>query len=147
MAVNIALYGTLTDPAVSEVVLIAKGLLTVMALLAISTAAVGVCESVTCTLKVVVPSAVGVPLITPPVLMFNPAGRVPELRAQVNGPTPPVDVQGCRVGNINDCGGQRSWIDDKREHRRGQPFHWSMRGRTRITDCKSPAKERFVTPS
>ena len=82
----------MTDPAVSEEVVIAKGLLTVTDLDAMSTAAVGVWESVTDTLKVVVPSAVGVPLITPEALMVSPGGRVPEASAQVNGPTPPVEV-------------------------------------------------------
>ena len=72
--------------------MIDKGLLTVTDLLATSTAAVGVCESVTCTLKVVVPNTVGVPLMTPPALIVSPGGRVPEAMAQVNGPTPPTEV-------------------------------------------------------
>ena len=63
----------------------AKGELTMMDLLVRSTAAVGVCESVTCTLKCEVPSVVGVPLMTPALLMFKPAGRVPEAMDQVKG--------------------------------------------------------------
>ena len=82
----------MTDPPVSDEVVIAKGLLTVTDLDATSTAAVGDCESVTCTLKVVVPNTVGVPLITPEALIVSPGGRVPEASAQVNGPTPPVEV-------------------------------------------------------
>ena len=61
--------------------------------LAMSTAAVGVCESVTCTLKFVVPNTVGVPLMTPALLILKPGGRVPEAIAQVNGPLPPVEVK------------------------------------------------------
>ena len=93
MADSEVVYGTLMEPAVSEVVVIAKALLTVMDLLAMSTAAVGVCESVTCTLKFVVPGVVGVPLITPAVLILRPGGRVPEASAQVKGPFPPVEVK------------------------------------------------------
>jgi len=77
---------------VSDEVETANGELTVTDLLAMSTAAVGVCESVTETLKPEVPDVVGVPLITPPELMERPGGRVPEARAQVKGPTPPVEV-------------------------------------------------------
>jgi hypothetical protein len=77
---------------VREVVVIARGGFTTMVLLAMSTAAVGVCESVTETLKVVEPRVVGVPLMTPPVLMVRPGGKVPDASAQVNGPIPPVEV-------------------------------------------------------
>src|SRR5215469_8833336 len=80
------------EPAVSEVVVIDKGGLTVMVSVAMSTAAVGVWESVTDTLKVVEPRVVGVPLITPPVLRVRPGGSVPDATAQVNGPFPPVEV-------------------------------------------------------
>jgi hypothetical protein len=41
------------------------------------------CESVTFTVKVAVPLAVGVPLITPVADKPNPAGRLPEALAQV----------------------------------------------------------------
>ncbi len=54
-----------------------------MLLLAVSTACFGVCTSVTWILKFVVPSVVGVPLITPPALMVRPGGRVPEAIPQV----------------------------------------------------------------
>ena len=37
----------------------------------------GALESVTLTVKDTVPDAVGVPLITPPLLMLNPAGKDP----------------------------------------------------------------------
>jgi hypothetical protein len=39
-----------------------------------------------------VPAAVGVPVIRPAVLILNPAGRTPLLRAKVTGAVPPVDV-------------------------------------------------------
>ena len=93
LAASDAVYGTLTDPEVSVVVVTARAELTVMDLDLMSTAWVGVCESVTETLKVVVPRAVGVPLITPDVLMLSPGGRVPEARAQVNGCKPPPAVR------------------------------------------------------
>jgi hypothetical protein len=83
----------LIDPAVREVVVIVRGGLTVMVLVAVLTAAVGVCESVTCTLNVVVPKTVGVPLITPPALILKPGGNVPEARVHVNGCFPPPAVK------------------------------------------------------
>ncbi len=52
--------------------------------------AVGVAESVTVMVKVDVAAVVGVPVITPAVLMDSPAGRVPEVTAQVYGAVPPL---------------------------------------------------------
>jgi hypothetical protein len=47
--------------------------------------------SVTSTVKPLVPFAVGVPLITPPVLSASPAGSVlPGISAHVYGLVPPV---------------------------------------------------------
>lgn len=43
----------------------------------------GVAESVTVTVKLKVPDAVGVPDSTPPELSVSPVGRAPEVRAQV----------------------------------------------------------------
>ena len=44
----------------------------------------GLLESVTCTVKVVVPDDVGVPEITPAVEIINPAGRLePEANVQL----------------------------------------------------------------
>ena len=40
-------------------------------------------ESATCTVKVEVPAAVGVPAISPAVLRLNPAGRLPETSVHV----------------------------------------------------------------
>src|SRR5579864_3109640 len=51
----------------------------------------GLLESVTCTVKLVVPELVGVPDINPPVESINPAGRLePETNVQLKGCVPPV---------------------------------------------------------
>ena len=71
-----------------------------MFLLAVLTAAVGVCESATWTLKFVVPVVVGVPLIVPSELRVSPAGRLPEARVQVYGFTPPVAVSVAEYGTL-----------------------------------------------
>ena len=56
----------------------------VMLRVAVVLCAVGVSESVTTTVKLVVPNAVGVPVIALPELRLNPAGRLlPLCRAQV----------------------------------------------------------------
>ena len=46
--------------------------------------------SVTCTVKLAVPVAVGVPLRTPPLLKLNPAGKLPDASDQLYGVVPPV---------------------------------------------------------
>jgi hypothetical protein len=47
--------------------------------------------SVTCTVKLNVPVAVGLPEITPvPLFKLNPAGKLPENRLHVSGAVPPV---------------------------------------------------------
>ena len=48
----------------------------------------GVEESVTVTVKLEVPAAVGVPEITPAPLNVRPAGSVPDVTAQVYGAVP-----------------------------------------------------------
>ena len=53
---------------------------------------VPVVESVAVTVKVELISSVGVPLMTPPVVMFSPGGRLPAVTANVYGATPPVAV-------------------------------------------------------
>ena len=40
--------------------------------------------------KLLVPEALGVPLITPPPLRVNPGGKVPEAKDHVYGGVPPV---------------------------------------------------------
>ena len=51
----------------------------------------GVVESVTSTVKLVAPAAVGVPLTVPPEERVNPAGRaLPLASIKVYGATPPV---------------------------------------------------------
>ena len=60
-------------------------------LVLICTLAMFVAESVTVTVKVAVPTVVGVPLIVPVVeLRVNPAGSEPVVTDQVYGLTPPV---------------------------------------------------------
>ena len=57
---------------------------------------VGDSESVTCTVKFVVPEAVGVPLMTPvEALMARPAGSEPTEIDHVYGVVPPVAVRVC----------------------------------------------------
>ena len=51
--------------------------------------AVGVVESVTFTVKLNEPDAVGVPEIVPPDESVRPPGRAPELRVQLYGVVPP----------------------------------------------------------
>jgi len=56
----------------------------------------GTSESVTCTVKLDVPTAFGVPLITPvDVFSDNPAGKLPTEIAQLYGVVPPVAVNVC----------------------------------------------------
>jgi hypothetical protein len=50
-------------------------------------------ESITFTVKLAVPVAVGVPAIAPVLLVsFSPAGRVPLLTLKVRAPAPPVSA-------------------------------------------------------
>jgi len=78
---------------VSVVVTIASGAGATMMLSCFVADSAGVPESVTLTVNVEVPVAVGVPLIAP-VLPFNesPAGRFPALVLHVRAPAPPVEV-------------------------------------------------------
>lgn len=62
------------------VVMVSGGLVTVMLRLAVVLAGVGVWESVTLTVKLVVPTAVGIPEITPVEgFRVRPAGRLPTI--------------------------------------------------------------------
>jgi hypothetical protein len=47
---------------------------------------------VTFAVKLDVPAAVGVPLMTPALDNVKPAGNVPALTDQVSGAVPPIDV-------------------------------------------------------
>jgi hypothetical protein len=47
-------------------------------------------ESVTCTVKVDCPGAVGVPVMAPPLLKVKPAGRLPEVILHEKGGVPVV---------------------------------------------------------
>ena len=64
-------------------------LLTEMLRFADAFCAVGVSESVTVTVKVKVPVEVGVPPMLPAAFSDNPAGRLPDVTAQVYEGTPP----------------------------------------------------------
>jgi hypothetical protein len=55
--------------------------------------------SVTVTVTLAVPAAVGVPLMLPPALRFNPAGSAPLLTAQVYPPVPPLAVSVCEYAD------------------------------------------------
>ena len=71
-------------PPRSDVVVTLSGaLLTVMLRLAVFVAGVGVCESVTFTVKLEVPVVpLGVPEITPALLKLKPAGKLPAVTLQ-----------------------------------------------------------------
>ena len=91
-ASKVWLYGLLMLPPTSDVVVTVSGaVLTVMLRLAVVLTGVGVCESVTCTVKFEVPSGpVGVPEITPALLKLNPAGKLPAVTLHVYDGTPPL---------------------------------------------------------
>ena len=56
-------------------------------------------ESVTRTVKVCEPSAVGVPLMTPDEFNVRPGGKVPTLTFQLMGATPPDDCSVCEYAD------------------------------------------------
>ena len=89
-AVRVWLYTlpTLPSARVAVVTLTLPNIVIASALLAVAPFA-----SVTCTVKLLVPAAVGVPLITPiDVFRLKPAGSVPESIPHVYGVLPPVDA-------------------------------------------------------
>jgi hypothetical protein len=90
---------------VSEEVVIDRGGLTVIVSEAMSTAAVGVWESVTGTLKVVEPRVVPVPLVTPPVLMVRQEATCP-MQAPSGSALTPGRGQPGGIRNI-DYGGRK----------------------------------------
>jgi len=72
------------DPPGREAVVTTSGaMVTVMVRFAVLVAGVGVCESVTFTVKLEVPVPVGVPEITPVVLNVKPAGKLPAVMVHV----------------------------------------------------------------
>jgi hypothetical protein len=73
------------------VVTLRGGLVTVILSAADVFTAIGVCESVTVTVKFEVPGVpLGVPEMIPLLLSVKPAGRLPPVTAQLYGGTPPV---------------------------------------------------------
>jgi len=85
LACKVWSYPVPMTPPTSEVVVTLSGAkLTVMLKLAALVAGVGVCESVTVTVKLEVPVVpVGVPEITPALLKLKPAGKFPAVLLQV----------------------------------------------------------------
>jgi hypothetical protein len=86
MACNVWLYAVPRLPPASKVVVTLSGGSTTLILrLELVLAAVGVCESVTVTVKfeVLVTVPVGVPEITPALLKLKPAGRLPAVTLQL----------------------------------------------------------------
>src|SRR5271165_6242107 len=96
VAANVCEYPTPTCPFANDAVVIVS----VGDAIVIDSAAVfdtaGTSESVTFTVKFVVPAAVGVPLIAPvDAFSVNPAGRLPTDIAQLYGVVPPVAANVC----------------------------------------------------
>ena len=90
MACNNSLYATFNDPLGSEVVVMMMPVATVRLIGWVADCGLEA-ESVTFTVKFVVPERVGVPEILPvPALSANPAGRLPEAMLQIRFPVPPV---------------------------------------------------------
>jgi hypothetical protein len=93
LAASACEYAVPTVPTGSDDVVIPKP----GGLIVNDSAAVAVAEglSVTFTVKLAVPAAVGVPEIVPPALRFRPAGSDPPASDQEYGGDPPVAVSGC----------------------------------------------------
>ena len=88
---RVAVYPTFTDPFGSRFVVMSRCFATVMLSCCVAETGVGA-ESVTCTVNTDVPEAVGVPEITPVlVLSVNPAGRLPAGIDHERVPLPPLD--------------------------------------------------------
>ena len=83
-----AVYATPTTPAGSEVVVNPSGVTIVIGRFAVAVEWVGVFESVTVMTAVLVPAALGVPVIRPAVLIESPAGK--PVAVKVKGATPPL---------------------------------------------------------
>ena len=84
----------------------ASGVLTVIVSPEVATACFGVCESVTWTLNVTLPRLVGVPLMVPSAPRLNPAGKLPEAKDHVYGPTPPVKANVVEYGTLITAAGR-----------------------------------------
>ena len=92
VAASVALYTAPCVPLDKELVLMLTGTTeTVMLRAFVAVCAVGVVESVTCTVKLNVPEEVGVPEIVPvEAARFKPAGKDPEPMLQEYGVNPPL---------------------------------------------------------
>ena len=75
----------------SDVVVIVSPAPTLIDRFAVFVSAVGLLESVTVTVKLEVPTAVGLPVMAPVVsFSVSPAGRVPVVTVQLYGDVPPL---------------------------------------------------------
>ncbi len=92
--VRVALYAVPIVAVGTEFVVIASVLRTIEIVKFAVAVCCGVKESAAFTVKVLLPAAVGVPLITPAADNVSPAGRVPEDTVQVMGVAPPVATRG-----------------------------------------------------
>jgi hypothetical protein len=91
VAASVWLYARFTVPSASAVVVTDSTAYTVMDSACVTNAPFA---SVTDTVKLLVPARVGVPLITPVLLLSpSPAGRLPTVTAHVTGDFPPVDAK------------------------------------------------------
>ena len=92
VAETLALYAVPWTPFTNVVVVIDSEGVTVIDRFAVTVCGVGL-ESFICTVKLVVPVAVGLPVMAPVALMVNPAGNtVPFASENVSGRVPPVAV-------------------------------------------------------
>lgn len=92
VAETLTLYGEPCIPFTKVVVVIERAGVTVIERFAVTVCGVGL-ESFTCTVKFVVPCAVGLPVMAPVALIVNPADNtVPLASENVSGRLPPVAV-------------------------------------------------------
>jgi hypothetical protein len=92
LAETLALYGEPCIPFTKLVVVMERAGVTVIDRFAVTVCGVGL-ESFTCTMKLVVPVAVGLPVMAPVALIDKPAGNtLPLASEKVSGGLPPVAV-------------------------------------------------------
>ena len=90
LATSVCVYDMLTVPSDRDAVAIERAEYIVIDNARVATAPL---LSVTCTVKLLVPAVVGVPLITPVALLrVNPAGSVPTVILHIYGVLPPLAI-------------------------------------------------------
>ncbi len=87
---SVALYAVPIVPCGSDVVVIASVLKTILIVNVAVTTCCGTLLSASCTVNVLLPVAVGVPLITPALESERPAGNDPLATLHVTAGVPPV---------------------------------------------------------